>query len=177
MTEISPDLRLIPAWRDGKLQALDKLEVHKQGLRHKAVSIFVFNRDRLLLQQRALTKYHTPGLWTNSCCTHPNWGESNPDCALRRLNEELGISGLTLNPRGTVNYRADVGQGMTEDEEVALFVAEAPDELAIDANPQEVMGVRWLDKQSLEAEMAKTPTLFTPWLHIYLSRPDLQIWR
>ena len=81
----------IPAWVDGTLTPVDKLDVHKLGLRHKAVSVFVLRGDALLIQQRAMGKYHTPGLWANTCCTHPGWEETSLLCATRRLNEELGI--------------------------------------------------------------------------------------
>ena len=68
--------QLIPAWVDGDLVPLDKLDVHRRGLRHPAVSVFLLDGDRFLIQRRALGKYHTPGLWANACCTHPLWGEA-----------------------------------------------------------------------------------------------------
>ena len=91
---------MVPAYVDGILTPVEKLEVHQRGLRHLAVSVFVMNGDRTLLQRRALGKYHTPGLWTNTCCTHPRWGEAAADCAARRLEEELGIAGLPLRRAG-----------------------------------------------------------------------------
>ncbi|MEM9778369.1 MAG: NUDIX domain-containing protein, partial [Pseudomonadota bacterium] len=81
--------QMIPAWVEGELTPVGKLEAHERGLRHPAVSVFVMDGDRILLQQRALSKYHTPGLWANTCCTHPHWGEDPADCANRRLTEEL----------------------------------------------------------------------------------------
>ena len=85
---------LIPAWVDGKLTPVEKLHAHTHGLKHQAVSVFVMNRGRILLQQRAAHKYHTPNLWANTCCTHPDWAEDPAQCATRRLDEELGIKGL-----------------------------------------------------------------------------------
>ena len=82
---------MIPAWENGKLKPIEKLEVHKRALRHKAVSVFLISGSETLIQQRALSKYHTPGLWANACCTHPFWEEKPVECARRRLNEELGI--------------------------------------------------------------------------------------
>ena len=82
----------IPAWVDGRLVPVDKLEVHRRGLRHPAVSVFLLDGERTLIQRRALGKYHTPGLWANACCTHPRWGEEPAACALRRLREELGVA-------------------------------------------------------------------------------------
>jgi isopentenyl-diphosphate delta-isomerase len=154
---------------------VEKLAVHRQGLRHKAVSVFVMNGDRVLLQQRAMGKYHTPGLWANTCCTHPLWGEEDAACALRRLRDELGITGLDVQAAGTVEYRAAVGGGMVEHEVVALFRAEAGPELPLALNPAEVRAVRWVDLEALQAEIAATPEMFTPWLRIYLAEHASQI--
>ena len=160
---------LIPAWVDGALVPVDKLEVHRRGLRHPAVSVFVMDGDRTLLQRRALGKYHTPGLWANACCTHPHWGEAPADCAARRLREELGITGLTLAPRERVEYRADVGAGLIEHERVDLFTAAAPASLPLAPDPAEVMETRWITLEALGAEIAAKPETFTPWLRIYLA--------
>jgi len=116
---------MIPAWVDGKLVPVEKMQVHMDGLRHKAVSVFVMHRDKVLIQRRALSKYHTPGLWANTCCTHPLWNEVPEACAIRRLKEELGITGLYPSFRDQVEYRADVGGGMIEHEVVDIFLAQA----------------------------------------------------
>jgi len=144
--------------------------VHRLGLRHPAISVFVLDGDRILLQRRALEKYHTPGLWANTCCTHPHWGEPMADCALRRLDEELGIRGLALVPRGQLEYRADVGNGLIEHELVDLFVAEATADLVTAPDPDEVMETRWVAIDDLRAEILADPTRFTPWLRIYLDK-------
>ncbi len=161
--------QMIPAWVEGRLQPVEKLEVHRRGLPHPAVSVFVVNGERTLLQRRAATKYHTPGLWANACCTHPRWGEAPDDCAARRLREELGITGLTLERRQSVAYRAAVGGGMVEDERVELFVAEADIEMPFSPDPAEVKATRWITVPSLRAEIAAHPASFTPWLRIYLA--------
>lgn len=165
----------IPAWVEGRLEPVDKLEVHRRGLRHPAVSVFVMAGDRVLLQRRALTKYHTPGLWANSCCTHPAWGEPAADCAVRRLGQELGISGLVPEWRERVGYRADVGSGMVEDEVVDVFVAEAHDGLLVEPDPAEVMDWRWVRLPELAEEVAQQPERFAPWLRIYLGRHSAAI--
>ena len=159
---------LIPAWLDGTLTPVDKLEVHRLGLRHPAVSVFVMDGSRTLLQRRALGKYHTPGLWANACCTHPHWGEAPIDCAARRLHQELGLSGLDLRPAGRIEYRADVGNGLTEHELVEVFVAEAPEALPLSPDPDEVMQTRWIERAALSADIAAEPGRYTPWLRIYL---------
>ena len=166
---------LIPAWIDGTLQPVDKLDTHLRGLRHKAVSVFVLQGDCMLIQRRALGKYHTPGLWANSCCTHPHWDETPKVCARRRLSEELGIEGLPLTPRGQVEYRAEVGGGMIEHEVVDIFTAEAPADLAVRPNPAEVMGTDWLTRHELERLIADEPQRFTPWMRIYLAEHAAQI--
>jgi isopentenyl-diphosphate delta-isomerase len=159
---------MIPAWSGGRLCPLDKLDVHRRGLRHKAVSVFVIDGGATLLQRRAIGKYHSGGLWANACCTHPRWGESDRDCARRRLREELGITGLEPVARGMVEYRADVGGGLTEHEVVALFVAEAGPGLAPAAAPAEVDGLRWVGRDALRREIAANPSAFSPWLRVYL---------
>jgi isopentenyl-diphosphate delta-isomerase len=158
----------IPAWVNGTLVPVDKLQAHVQGLRHKAVSVFVTRGGDVLLQRRALGKYHTPGLWANTCCTHPDWDEASLDCALRRLDEELGITGITPDYRDRVEYRADVGGGLIEHEVVDIFVAEAGADLVVTPNPEEVMDTEWLSYDTLLNKVKAEPARFTPWLRIYL---------
>jgi isopentenyl-diphosphate Delta-isomerase len=159
---------LIPAWVNGTLTPVDKLEVHRKGLRHKAVSVFVMDGENVLIQRRALSKYHTPGLWANTCCTHPDWDEAPQDCAVRRLREELGITGLYPAFRDQVEYRADVGGGLTEHEVVDIFLAVSERKMKVAPNPDEVMQVEWVGFYDLAAEVARRPQRFTPWLRIYL---------
>jgi isopentenyl-diphosphate Delta-isomerase len=161
---------MIPTWVDGKLTPFDKLKAHRLGLRHKAVSVFVMSGSKVLIQKRAAGKYHTPGLWANTCCTHPQWEESPIDCAVRRLREELGITGLFPAHRDRVEYRADVGDGLIEHELVDIFLAEAPAELKVAPNPAEVADVRWVDLYDLAAEIGRWPERFTPWLRIYMEQ-------
>ena len=165
---VVPTNIMIPAWVDGTLTPVEKLAAHQRGLRHLAVSVFVIRDGAILIQRRAMGKYHTPGLWANTCCTHPAWDEDALACAHRRLNEELSITGLDLQHRGQVEYRADVGGGLTEHEVVEVFVAEAGADMPFAPNPDEVMDTRWLTPAALAAEIAQTPERFTPWLRIYL---------
>ncbi|CUH79941.1 Isopentenyl-diphosphate Delta-isomerase [Tritonibacter multivorans] len=160
--------QMIPAWVDGTLTPVEKLDVHQRGLRHKAVSVFVLRGKEILMQRRALGKYHTPGLWANTCCTHPMWDEDSAACAQRRLQDELGITGLTPEFRGQLEYRADVGGGLVEHEVVDVFVAQATAGLQVALNPDEVMDTRWMSVASLNEEIAHHPEQFTPWIKIYL---------
>ncbi len=161
-------IEMVPAWVDGTLTPVEKLDAHLRGLRHMAVSVFVLSGDQILLQRRAMTKYHTPGLWTNTCCTHPRWNEDPALCATRRLREELGITGLSLQSAGGIEYRADVGNGLTEHEVVDVFTAETSADLAMDLNPQEVMQTKWCARGDLIADIRRDPSVYTPWLRIYL---------
>lgn len=159
----------IPAWDGGVLRPVDKIEVHRRGLRHKAVSVFVMAEGEILIQRRAAGKYHTPGLWANTCCTHPHWDETPEDCARRRLDEELGIAGLPIAHRDRVEYRAAVGGGLIEHEVVDLFTAVTARTLPLDPDPDEVAETRWIAPAALDAEIARDPARFTPWLRIYMS--------
>ncbi|WP_145103445.1 isopentenyl-diphosphate Delta-isomerase [Cereibacter sediminicola] len=160
---------MVPAWVDGRLMPVEKLEAHQRGLRHKAISVFVMAGESVLIQRRAAGKYHTPGLWANTCCTHPRWGEEAADCAVRRLREELGITGLVTVFADQVEYRADVGSGLIEHEVVDIFVAEAPQDLPVAPDPEEVWETRWVDLHDLAREVEEHPERFTPWLRIYLA--------
>ena len=163
----------IPAWVDGRLVPVDKIEVHARGLRHPAVSVFVMWRGETLLQRRAAGKYHTPGLWTNSCCTHPRWDEAAEDCARRRLGEELGLTGLPLRATGEIEYRADVGAGLIEHEVVQVFVAEPETEPRPRPDPSEVQDTAWIGPEALRADLAARPDRYTPWLGVYMQRSEL----
>ncbi len=166
---------MIPTWVGGDLVAVEKLEAHQKGLRHKAVSVFVMHGTEVLIQRRAMCKYHTPGLWANTCCTHPKWGEDPEDCAHRRLDEELGITGLKLEPRDRLEYRADVGGGLIEHEVVDIFTAQVPERISVLPNPLEVMDVDWVDLDVLAGLARKDSGKYTPWLKIYLSEHANQI--
>ena len=159
---------MIPTWVDSKLVPVEKFEAHKKGLKHKAVSVFFLQGNKILLQRRAMGKYHTPGLWANTCCTHPDWGELPGDCVVRRLQQELGITGIHPEFRHHLEYRAEVGNGLIEHEAVDVFLAHVPSDLPVTPNPDEVMETRWLDYHDLLAEISHHPDRFTPWLKIYL---------
>jgi isopentenyl-diphosphate delta-isomerase len=161
---------MIPAWVEGKLQPVEKMDVHVRGLRHKAISVFVMNGDQVLLQRRAFCKYHTPGLWANTCCTHPHWNESAADCADRRLIEELGIYGLDLELRDRVEYRADVGNNLIEHEVVDIFTASMPLLHDFTPNPAEVVQTRWMSLSDLYSDVNENAARYTPWLKIYLNK-------
>ena len=140
----------------------DKLAAHRLGLRHSAFSIFVLDDEgRILLQRRALTKYHSAGLWANTCCGHPRPQEQTASAAARRLREEMGMS-CELTPAGAFLYRAAVGNGLIEHEYDHVFVATCTSE----PNPSadEVMDWRWVEPAQLRSEIAARPEEFAVWI-------------
>lgn len=157
----------------GGLYPIEKMQAHREGRLHRAISVFLFSGGRLLIQQRASSKYHCPGQWANTCCSHPNWGESFEHCAPRRLIEELGIAGVPLVPCAMLDYEADVGGGLREHERVQVFRGDANAEtLALGLNPDEVSAIDWASPEALRAQAAQDPDHFTPWFRIYLARWD-----
>lgn len=167
----SGDGGLIPAIdAAGRLYPVEKLTAHRAGLHHLAVSVFVFCGEELLIQQRAYGKYHSEGLWANTCCTHPHWGESAASSAQRRLTEELGLS-LALRPAAVIDYQADVGPDMREWERVQVFRGDADRAgVRLTLNPAEVSAVAWRSVEELVADCAVRPQLYAPWFRIYLAR-------
>ena len=163
---------MIPAWENGKLKPIEKLEVHKRALRHKAVSVFIISGSETLIQKRALGKYHTPGLWANACCTHPFWNELASDCAERRIREELGVkTSINFVYCDQIEYKANVGNGLVEHELVDVFTItiDKKDKIKIIPNSSEVMDTRWIEFETLLQEIQENSEKFTPWLKIYLT--------
>ena len=163
-------MTIILAWSNGKLEEFTKLEVHEKGLRHPAISVFIFCRDEVLLQRRALDKYHTPGLWTNACCSHPYPGETTKSCSERRLSEEMGIENVNINFYKTIEYRAKVGNNLIENEVVDVFFGfvDKKNILNIKPNPKEVMDTKWISAVSLKKDIELHTEIYTPWLKIYI---------
>jgi isopentenyl-diphosphate Delta-isomerase len=153
--------------RDRVIGTGPKLAAHRDALRHRAFSVFLFDRSgATLLQARARAKYHSGGLWSNACCGHPRAGERTRDAAERRLFEELGVR-ATLKRAGRLAYSAELPGGWHENEIVHLFTGicecdPAPDEA-------EVESWRWADQGSLMNEVAASPDRFTAWFGIYLA--------
>ena len=159
----------IPAWNKGTLEPVEKLEVHKRGLKHKAISIFVFCGGKLLIQQRASNKYHSPELWANSCCSHPNWGESSEDCSSRRIFEELGLKNLELRFIDKIEYKANVGSKLIEHEVVDCFASFCETTPEVKMNPEEVKDFAWVDIEKLRENIKNSPEKYTQWFKIYLN--------
>jgi isopentenyl-diphosphate delta-isomerase len=153
----------------GKPYPIDKIEAHRRNARHLAISVFVFDRDRLLLQQRAEGKYHSGGLWANTCCSHPRWNETPAECAQRRLREEIGFS-VPLEEFASIEYAAPVG-ALFENEVVHCFRGRIDDRTHLGAfNPSEVQAIAWRSLEEIASDMARRPQDYAPWFHIYLER-------
>jgi isopentenyl-diphosphate Delta-isomerase len=171
MADASP--LLIPAiGEDGALYPIEKLQAHRLGTLHQAVSIFVLSGTKLLIQRRAFGKYHCGGTWANTCCTHPHWGESLDASAHRRLHEEMGFD-LPLTRANVIEYRADVTEGLIEHERVQVYVAfVAQSDIHVALNTEEVCDFAWVDVAHLKADAVLNPSLYAPWFAIYLARWD-----
>ncbi len=157
---------------DREVGTLEKQRAHVEGRLHRAISVLVLNSaGEMLLQRRAAGKYHSPGLWTNACCSHPRPGEPAAAAAARRLREEMGLA-CDLEPLFTFTYRADVGGGLTEHEYDHVFLGRCDDAPVPD--PAEADGWRWVPAGRLLAEVEADPAAFTPWFRILLAEPRLR---
>ena len=142
----------------------EKMRAHEQGLLHRAFSIFVFNKNKeLLLQRRALSKYHSAGLWTNTCCSHPRPSESIQEAAHRKLQQEMGFD-CELTGQFHFTYRAELDAGLTEHEvDHVLFGTYDHDPVL---NPDEAEDFKWVTLEWLSTDITKNPHEYTEWFKI-----------
>lgn len=148
-----------------------KTHVHQHGALHRAFSIFIFDRDgRWLLQRRALSKYHSAGLWSNSCCGHPRQGEALNDAASRRLREEMGMV-CNLCEVAALIYRARVSNELIEHEYDHIYIGISEDTPT--ANAEEVADWRWMHCDRIVDLTKRCPQDFTVWFHEILVRVEL----
>ncbi len=149
---------------DNDLGIMEKMEAHEKAILHRAFSIFIFNsKNEMLLQQRALSKYHSPGLWTNTCCSHPRQGETLEQATSRRLMEEMGMQ-CNITKAFDFVYKADVGQGLTEHEFDHVFVGYS-DECPV-INKDEVESWKYMLLEDVKNDMTKHPEQYTVWFRI-----------
>ena len=149
---------------DNEIGDAGKLEAHEKGMLHRAFSVFVFNSKReLLLQQRAAGKYHSPLLWTNTCCRHPRANEPVNLAASRRLMEEMGMS-CELKPAFSFIYRAELENGLVEHEFDHVFIGASDQKPQIE--PSEVESYQYISSDKLNEELAANPQNFTSWFRI-----------
>lgn len=146
----------------------EKIRAHELALLHRAFSVFVFNsKGELMLQRRALHKYHSPGLWTNTCCSHPRPGEETTQAAHRRLKEEMGFD-CPLEWTFSFIYKAPFDNGLTEHEFDHVFFGTYDEEPQI--NPEEVAEWKWVSMEMLLHDVQLNPRHYTIWFKIALEK-------
>ena len=154
--------------KDEVIGTMDKMQAHLEPILHRAFSVCLFNKHgEILLQKRASDKYHCPGLWTNTCCSHPRMNEDVIDAAKRRLQEEMGIV-CDIHKSFHFIYEVQLGNGLYEHELDHVFMGEFSGEPQI--NPIEVEDCKYLSLQAIEHEMANSPGKFTPWFKIIIEK-------
>jgi isopentenyl-diphosphate Delta-isomerase len=153
---------------DQKIGLMPKMEAHEKALLHRAFSVFIFNdKKELMLQQRAADKYHSPLLWTNTCCSHQRDGESNIEAGKRRLQEEMGFV-CDIKEVTWFIYKAPFDNGLTEHELDHVMVGHYNDSPIINKN--EVESFKWMTLEAVKIDMLKQPEIYTEWFKIIFEK-------
>lgn len=153
---------------DNKIGLMPKMEAHEKALLHRAFSVFVFNnKNELMLQQRAKHKYHSPKLWTNTCCSHQRDGETNLQAGKRRLQEEMGFV-TDLEETTSFIYKAPFDNGLTEHEYDHVMVGYYNNEPLININ--EVADWKWMALEEVKTDMVENPQIYTAWFKIIFEK-------
>ncbi len=153
---------------DEQIGLMPKMEAHKKAVLHRAFSVFIFNdKNELMLQQRALKKYHSPGLWTNTCCSHQRDGESNLDAGHRRLKEEMGFD-TDLTEVTSFIYKAPFDNGLTEHEYDHILIGKYNGQPVI--NLTEVESWKWMSLEEVKVDLATHPEIYTAWFKIIFDK-------
>ena len=153
---------------DEQIGTMPKMEAHEKALLHRAFSVFVFNnKNELMLQQRAAHKYHSPLLWTNTCCSHQRVGEANIQAGKRRLMEEMGFV-VDLEDTISFIYKAPFDNGLTEHEFDHILIGYYNDEPNI--NPDEVASWKWMHIEAVKNDILQYPELYTEWFKIIFDK-------
>ena len=154
--------------QDEPIGLMPKMEAHEKAMLHRAFSVFVFNaKGELMLQQRALHKYHSPGLWTNTCCSHQRDGETNLAAGARRLQEEMGFV-VPLKELFSFIYKDPFDNGLTEHELDHVMVGHS--ETVPHINEDEVAAWKWMSMDAIANEMKEHPERYTEWFKIIFDR-------
>ena len=158
--------------KDNQIGVGEKLKIHQEGRLHRAFSVLIFNsKGEILLQKRAKTKYHCPGLWTNTCCSHPKPGYEVGKEAERRLREEMGID-CQLKEAFSFIYKANFGE-LTEYELDHVFLGRF--EGSPKPDPEEADDWKWISVEDLKKDMKKSPKIYTPWFKIIMEKISLSL--
>jgi len=154
--------------KDEQIGLMEKIEAHEKALLHRAFSVFVYNdNNEVMLQQRALTKYHSPGLWTNTCCSHQREGEANIDAGERRLMEEMGFT-TKLEETISFIYKAPFDNGLSEHEFDYILVGKYNQDPNI--NPDEVAAWKWMGLEDVQKDLKNNPSKYTAWFKIIFEK-------
>lgn len=153
---------------DNSVGTAEKMDAHKNPKLHRAFSIFIVNsKGELLIQKRAENKYHCPGLWSNTCCSHPRPGESLEKAAHRRLQEEMGFDTKMVKVFSFI-YKAEFDNGLTEEEYDHIFFGKFDGEPNI--NSKEVADYKWISEDMLKKDIKKNPSMYTKWFKIAIEK-------
>ncbi|MCH2035127.1 MAG: isopentenyl-diphosphate Delta-isomerase [Tenacibaculum sp.] len=154
--------------QDNEVGFMEKIEAHEKALLHRAFSVFVFNdNNELMLQQRAKSKYHSPLLWTNTCCSHQRKGESNISAGKRRLQEEMGFT-CELEEVFSFIYKAPFDNGLTEHELDHVMIGKYNGEPVV--NPEEVESYKWMKLEAVKNDIENNPDAYTAWFKIIFEK-------
>ena len=152
---------------DQEIGSMEKLQAHKLGRLHRAFSVFIFNnKQELLLQKRSKGKYHSPSMWTNTCCSHPKTNEDLQKKKKKRLKEEMGII-CELKKSFSFLYKVEMENRLIEHEIDHVFVGFSNDNPTV--NTDEASGYQWTSLESLKKSIQNTPEQYTPWLKIIMT--------
>jgi isopentenyl-diphosphate delta-isomerase len=164
LKENKKDFVILVDEKDNKIGLMEKMEAHEKGLLHRAFSVFVFNsKGDFLLQRRAISKYHSGGLWTNSCCSHPRDGETFLEAGKRRLQEEMGFV-CELEKQFDFIYKSKLDNELTEHELDHVMFGTYEGEIVL--NKDEVMDYKYVDLDTLVKDMSDNPGNYTEWFKI-----------
>jgi len=156
--------------KDEPIGLMEKIEAHEKGLLHRAFSVFIYNdKNEIMLQQRAAHKYHSPGLWTNTCCSHPREGETVEDAGKRRLQEEMGFETEVKHVTSFI-YKAAFDNGLTEHEFDHVLIGHYNEDPNL--NPEEVADWKWASPEEIRKEIKSNPEKFTAWFKIIFEKYD-----
>lgn len=154
--------------KDEQIGTMPKMEAHEKAALHRAFSVFIFNKNNeLLLQQRAANKYHSPLLWTNTCCSHQRVGESNIEAGKRRLQEEMGIV-CELKAVTSFIYKAPFDNGLTEHELDYILIGYNDENPML--NNDEVASYKWMTLEAVKKDMIQQPDIYTEWFKIIFDK-------
>ena len=163
---MTTDFVILVDKNDKKIGLMPKMEAHEKGVLHRAFSVFIFNdKNELMLQKRNINKYHSPGLWTNTCCSHQKDGESNINAGKRRLKEEMGFC-VDLNELDSFIYYVKFDNGLIEHELDHILVGKYNG--SFNVNPKEVDEWKWLTLDKIKDDIKRNPNNYTEWFKIIM---------